>query len=535
MGTLTSLLLAAGLATALVAADDIQKPISTKPTAASKGTPATIQLYPGSRIHPEDLKHRREELQSCPADSETSEVELHLDTCLSGEYYPQSNFKFTDIPSCPDGSAPKASFFPRRKCKGSATFTTEVELRTCLWSKEHIPNPPYYWSMILHCGQAPVDGVLGHQVANPPTIVHQIDGGATGELSTYTISQCHAMKLRDAMSSHSATDSCWWPVDYQYPFHSVKVTRPSICPNGTRARLALFEDTHEGDRRYNCNGGEITFEDGLLDINDDDVGKCINVRDLALSRGGVANTKAVTFYCDGLDLSKEWSHLDDQTEKAVVSHNECRPLNSGEEPPPITFMDLAVGECANIPKGQPLRLRKAPTCPPGESLLVATWPAYNCNGLPTEVFGKSASIGSICEYFSDDGDSSYALWCGKDGKDDWDGRAIYSTRACPARNGFRSIEEDAGLSPSIKRIEPDKCIPVLSEDSDWMLHRGAKCPNGKKARLAFWNKESKCRGKPTSIKRVDEKSFGKCVEACPKSGRWREDCSAAFWCKGFKS
>jgi hypothetical protein len=134
----TLLLLVA--ASSAVADYEIQKPILEQ---GSERPTAKLILYPGSRVHLEDLKSLHEEVRPCPEDSQSVETGLELDTCLSGEYYLQDNFRIASLPSCDDGTAPILSFYRRRGCNGEPSLTRQgLSLaNACLWSKEDELNP----------------------------------------------------------------------------------------------------------------------------------------------------------------------------------------------------------------------------------------------------------------------------------------------------------------------------------------------------------------------------------------------------------
>ncbi|KAI9148964.1 putative endo-beta-1,4-glucanase D [Paramyrothecium foliicola] len=492
--------------TMLAAGDDNQKPL---PAQASNSQSSTILLYPGARIYPEDLEHRNEASSPCPADSEVAKIRLDLNTCLSGEYYLQENFKVTDLSACDNGSKPTLTFYPRRHCRGKSYLAQESNPDACLWSSNEVPVPSYYWSFILHCGEAPSKDNMKHRTATPPAITQQIDGGVTGEMQFYDSSQGKPRQILAAATWKHGKDICSWPTGSQQ-FTHVKIIEPSICPNGARARLARLQETYDGDPAYDCNGGKITFEDGLIDIDDDDIGKYIPVTDMELKGGGRANAKGVFFYCDEFeefDWTKDYSKHDTKTTKALVSHNACRRLNSHEKSRPTTFMDVAVDSCVDMPELQQLYIRKDPTCPKGEHLVLATWRGSGCTGLPDEVQDVRAMYGEICKDFSNAGDSSYMLRCGKDNMKESDGRAVYSTDSCLGRNPWSTTPQDVGLAPTIKRIKPDNCITFLKPETDWMIHQSAKCPDGEDAKLAFWSGEPSCHGKPTSIREMNRNEY----------------------------
>jgi hypothetical protein len=332
---------------------------------------------------------------------------------------------------------------------------------------------------------------------------------------------------------------------WEWEFTAIEIMNPPICPNGTRPRLARFEDTGENDRAYlkgMCNGEKITFKDGLVDINDDDIGKYISVRDMALTLGGTANAKGIMWYCDGLALSSSRDATKDiEMPNAMVSHNLCqasgwhRPAES-KTPRPTTWMEIPPELCVDLTGYQELCLLRTPECADGSEPLMATWRSLGCRGMPDQVAGVSAELGMQCKSFhGSNGDASYAFWCDNDGsrrlhRPQGDKRAVYSKDTCKPKDGMWSPERHAGLPPTVDRIEPDKCIDYFFRDTEWVIHGNAVCPNGMPAKMALWSGKSGCRGDPDSVEKVNTGDLGRCIEACGAGKGWTHKCSRAFWC-----
>ncbi|OIW22516.1 hypothetical protein CONLIGDRAFT_220482 [Coniochaeta ligniaria NRRL 30616] len=537
------------LATASYAAAvfETQKPISLGHSSGLSA--ARLALYPGSRIHPEDLKSLNKEVRPCYDEDQPNEITLELDTCLSGDYYLNSNFKITELPSCADGSLPVVSYYRRRDCVGEPAISRQGSdlMDTCLWQKKDQANPSYFWSLILGCSTTGMPTVIGHQVATPPAIIHQIEGGMKGAIAYYTGKACQDDEDFTPMPWARPTDNCGWPIS-SWKFTHIRITQPPICPNGTRARLARFENTGESDWAYQkgmCNGGRITFTDGLIDINDDDIEKCISVENLALTRGGVADAKGHMWYCDGLEIGSSRDKAKDrETPNAIVSHNVCpdRGWHRTGEPKilerPPTFFDVPTEACIDLPRSQDIRLVKAAVCADGSTPMMAKWRGLGCQGMPDSVAGVFAGPGLYCKSFDNsDGGSSYSFWC-DDGDDRHlhqpagDNRAVYSKDVCKPPEGMWSPEQHAGLAPTVERIEPDKCMDYFWRNNEWVIHGNAVCPNGKPAKMALWTGTSGCRGKPTSVEEINKDDLGRCIEACGAGEQWTYKCSRAFLCNG---
>ncbi|KAK4226201.1 hypothetical protein QBC38DRAFT_237031 [Podospora fimiseda] len=553
--TLSCLLLAAAFKAVTAHTDEHQKAIIHSTTQTHNEPFAKLTLFPGSRVHPEDLKSLGKEIPPCPDNVESLEAQLPFGVCLSGEYYLQNNFKIEELSSCSDGSKPKISYYRRRGCKGDPTFIRDIPAGdTCLWSNKDEPQPSYYWSLLISCADEEPGKPLVQMDATP-AIVHQIFGGVKGDIEYVTGRPCKENDRFWGTGAWSKSfDECSWPVT-TWEFYAVRITNPPICRNGTRARLVRFEDTGESDwayRRNKCNHGKMTFVDGVVDVNDDDLHKCIDVQRMPVLRGGTADAKGIMWHCDGLSADaaavtaeKPKSH----SPNALVSHNACqvnsyqRGSREAVQRPP-TWMEVPLDHCMSLTNHQPLRTLRTPVCPDGKEAMLATWSTANCPGMPDRVAGFTAKLGSICRTFHGrDGTASYSFWC--DAKDSsqteqrrlrrpgGDKRAVFSMDTCKPKDGMWTPERHAGLAATIERVGVDKCIESFSRDSEWVIHANAVCKDGKtKAKMAYWKGESRCRGKPDEIGDVNEGDLGKCVQACEGNERWAFRCSRAFWCEG---
>ncbi|KAK4170461.1 hypothetical protein QBC43DRAFT_374728 [Cladorrhinum sp. PSN259] len=581
----TWLLLASAAVRAQDAAADGQKPLLHWPRVIQhhdEPSPlpvAKIALYPGSRIHPEDLKSLGLDMpppcssHSGGDDAETVvEIDLAVGTCLSGDYYLRDNLEIKRAPVCGDGSNTKAKveYYRVRGCKGEPAITREVyegeekKKNACLWGeKDEGARLSYYWSMVIRCPDEG-DTVLGHRDATPK-ILHQSNGVGGGGVVKGDVQYVTGSSCKDGERGFGAwsngPDDCSWPYT-TFGFHSIRITNPLICPNGTRARIARYEDTRKSDRTYKCNGGKMTLVDGLMDVNDDDLGKCISVRGLSLLRGGTANAKGIMWYCDGfpsLDNTDDHGNAAPPPKQdsknlnpnALVSHNACEintysyGQNSGAaEERPTTWMEVPLDKCMNLFNGRPLRALRTPVCPDGKEAMLAKWSTSNCPGMPDSVAGFQAGLGEVCRTFHGrDGSGSYEFWC--DVKDPEgkqrrlkrpadDKRAIYSKDTCKPKDGWWTPERHQGLAATIERVEVGECVGSFGSGKEWVVHANAVCKDGKtKAKVAYWKGEGRCRGKPDEIVDVREEDLGRCVKACEENEKWSYKCSRAFWCEGF--
>jgi len=562
----------------------------TAPQATNPVT-ARLALYPGTRLHPEDAWALGKHIGTCPDDANVKTTELEFDACLSGEYYARSNIKITSLPVCPDGSSPTVSFYRQRECKGEPSITkagTDI-VNTCLWSENEEPNPSYYWSLILQCALSEPPATIQHKTSEA-VILNSFHGGLAGSRYFYDWRPCTDDEELRTRAWDQEVDVCgrflrpsfaplfppsFLPLPFFFffffhirfstnlnvipanvsvwpyaatTFSHLRLDNAPICPNGTRARLARYEDTGESDLAYargKCNNFQFTFRDSLVDINDQDIGACINVRKLLLSRGGVGNTKGIAFYCDGpgIDEATRKQNQAQVTKQGVVSHNECAPdttrWHTPGEPKPArratTWFEVPVETCVNLRNRENLALRKLPECADGSAPLMAVWPEAGCKGMPPKIGGVMARLGESCRgFYGGDGSASYAFWCDSYGTrrleaPEGDNRAIYSREECESKDGWARPGRHEGAAAEVFRRDPGSCITGFGSNSAWKIYKNAACPDGKPAKMAFWN-DRRCRGKPDSVDEIKEGDLGRCVQACGKKNSRLDSCSRSFWC-----
>lgn len=215
-----------------------------------------------------------------------------------------------------------------------------------------------------------------------------------------------------------------------WAFTRLKITQPPICPNGTRAQLARFEHTPEDDADFGkptCNGGKMTFRDGLVDINDDDINKCLPVVGMELIRHRrfehFVDARGIMWHCDGLDPSSPAKKA--ETPDLIVSHSLCPGVgryNGHQRVPdrPATFFAVPVDTCVDIRASQRIdkrgthmvRVAKRAACPEGRVLSMASWRGFGCDGGPDRVESVYTGWSTDCTRFGDDGsDASYSFRC----------------------------------------------------------------------------------------------------------------------------
>ncbi|KAK7417731.1 hypothetical protein QQX98_004387 [Neonectria punicea] len=534
-----SLCLLSGVSNALPSE---QKPINAPEDAkAGKGgaNVAKIALYPGSRTYPDDLRDMGKALAACSDDDETEVIHLKTDVCLSGEYYMRDNVKVLKSPSCADGSTPTLMFYQNRRCTSppvKVVHDLEEATERCLWSEADVSVSPYYWSLIYRC-DAESDGAAEHKDATP-ALVHQNVLGTPGSLRFHegSVFPCHSSFGNTSHASELEPDICHWPIS-SWPSETVEIVTPAVCANGTRAQLALYEDVGNNRMSYMCNGGDVTLEDTIMDVDDWMLNTCISLSHLKLLRGGFGRALGVMFHCDGTG-TKEQDDDDDDTSfirGAKVSHSECSTSDGNwqwEDPVrPKTFMYPEPMACVTLPQGHQVHIHEKPVCPDGATGRLATWKEPSCKNWPKTIQGVDRLN---CESWDLRSDTSYMFWCAADGLTAEerklgaeDHRAVISDNECPQLNlrpGWTVV--GGGDGPTVRRVDADQDCVSIFKDKQLKVYNNAKCPGGKDAKLAVYN-DSYCRGRQDRT--VDVAGFiDTCNQVCAK-GTW-SSCGIKFIC-----
>jgi len=181
-----------------------------------------------------------------------------------------------------------------------------------------------------------------------------------------------------------------------------------VCANGTRAKWARFTDGK-------CNHGEITAQDELLDIEDSDVGKCLDAG--TIGRGD-ESMRSMSFWCDGFGPMEqkpdgegegtpdEGSGEKPTQRKASVSHNAC--WEGGRATAPV-FRHPESDTCLDLQGGQKLQVYSTAVCANGTAALFAHFEGAGCHGKP-ELKKVEQEMLKTCLDMGDEA-SSYSFWC----------------------------------------------------------------------------------------------------------------------------
>jgi hypothetical protein len=184
------------------------------------------------------------------------------------------------------------------------------------------------------------------------------------------------------------------------PGLGLEIKTAAVCSNGTRARLARFEDKK-------CGRGILSETWGLVDIADSDVGACMPT---GMAEGG--EVKSVAFWCDGVQTKS--SPEDDEEEKepdtkkpkaGSVSEAVCVP---GKAP---FFSHPKTDTCVKL-RTSKLRIISAAICENGTKSTLALYEDKLCLGDPKIVKIKKKDTKSCMDL---EGISGFAFYCTGEG------------------------------------------------------------------------------------------------------------------------
>ncbi|KAF4632364.1 hypothetical protein G7Y89_g5755 [Cudoniella acicularis] len=388
---------------------------------------ARIRLWPQMPIH-HDL---RNSVPGCNNDMPFREILLATETCLSGDYYLQHNFLVMEDPVCADGSKPVMVFYPSLRCSGSPMWNKNAgDAKTCLWR-----SSPTSWSLVYRCGIWPTlqEGADAYMTASPP--VNPAEFKTTGAAQSGTI-ETHPGPLCDGelIAVDGSTRPINLPVDRCVIMlgQGLRITKPAICPNGTRAKLARFEG-------WKCNFGEVTFADGLLDIRDEDIGQCKTRGNVGKRVGRV---QSMSFWCDGfghVERPMPPQIAPPKPRAGSISESACQ-FNKAP-----FFRHPKTDTCLNL-STQKLKIFSAGICANGTQALWAKYSKKDCAGSPTEVVEVENNMLMKC--LDVEGTFSFSFRCA------WEGMVA----APPQTKGLETQFQRSSTTPR-RPLESE--LPVL--------------------------------------------------------------------------
>lgn len=385
--------LALVLSSGLVAASTRQQvalPDSTKTVDLGLQRNATINLFAKRAFNNPD-----EEVKGCDKDSVYSSMTLEPETCLSGDYYAFKNFQIAEQPLCPKGNFPIMVYYHQRGCDGKVVYHSKFDdvgpPSTCLFE-----SSPRYWSVVFRCGPwATLERGAEKNVAaiQPLMPSSPSEKPVSGAVETYLGPLCNGQRERPMIV----------PVDKCLSTHgySVRIMTPAVCANGTRALWARFE----GNK---CNYGEITYEDGLLDIQDDDIGTCQATGQVGSRRGKVGS---MSFWCEGFgDVERPDPNAPPVEEKPKPASGSVSETACGYTAP--FFNHPKTDTCVNL-RTDKIKIYSSGVCENGTSALWAKYKEKNCVGSPASILNVREDMMKTCLDVADT--SSFSFWCTGEG------------------------------------------------------------------------------------------------------------------------
>jgi hypothetical protein len=244
---------------------------------------ATIKLYAASTKSQEPPPE-----DSC-AGTDFNTVSFPADTCLSGDYYPTNNVLPAESPLCANGQIPAFIYYRARGCTGEIGYTSLGSgPNICIWPWIQ----PQYWSIIWRCSNkwGYLVDTKHYQAAIPPPAPSP-DPPSSGIVIPYSTLDCSDRAAGGIETIAVRTGDC-----LATPWHGIRVLEPAVCENGTRAQWARFLDD-------NCGQGVIS-KLGLVDISNEDVGKCLHLDPMSDHDTNWPRVRSVAFWCDELRPDK---------------------------------------------------------------------------------------------------------------------------------------------------------------------------------------------------------------------------------------
>lgn len=203
--------------------------------------------------------------------------------------------------------------------------------------------------------------------------------------------------LFPACNGQRARKSLNVPVDrcLSSPNLALEIKSAATCANGTRAQWARFPEK-------GCGDGILDVEFGLVELEDKDIGTCLDVMKIG----------SMAFWCDGVKKSSPNDRDDerkpeeeDKTKDGSVSESACmvRKAPFWNHPKADT--------CVNL-QSERMQVTSAAVCANGTLSTLALYKGIGCPGAPSEFRAVEAESRKCLDV---EGMKSYAFYCTGEG------------------------------------------------------------------------------------------------------------------------
>ena len=184
--------------------------------------------------------------------------------------------------------------------------------------------------------------------------------------------------------------------------YSIRLLTPAVCANGTRAKWARYEGSK-------CNYGEITYADGLLDVRDEDLREC---KDMKLKNtNGETNVGSMSFWCEGFgEVERPDPNAPPKEEKPKPRAGSVSESACGNRAP--FFNHPKTDTCVNLATKK-LKIYSSGVCEDGTPGRWAKYEDKDCVGESKERLDVGDDLLKRC--LDVDGTKSFAFWCTGEG------------------------------------------------------------------------------------------------------------------------
>jgi hypothetical protein len=203
--------------------------------------------------------------------------------------------------------------------------------------------------------------------------------------------------LFPACNGQNARKSLNVPVDrcLSTPSLALEIKTAATCANGTRAQWARFPEK-------GCGYGTLDAEFGLVELEDKDIGTCLDVMEIG----------SMAFWCDGVKKSSpddrdegQKPEDNDKTKDGSVSESACMV---GKAP---FWNHPKADTCVNL-RSEKMQVTYAAVCANGTLSTLALYKGTGCPGAPSDFRAVEAESRKCLDV---EGMKSYAFYCTGEG------------------------------------------------------------------------------------------------------------------------